>query len=38
MAKSGTWEGILEGNALKYRDAFENARLAAEKELCLKSS
>ena len=38
MAKSGTWEGILEGSALKYRDVFENARLAAEKELCQKIS
>ena len=38
MAKSGTWEGILEGNALKYKDVFENARLAAEKELCQKIS
>ena len=38
MAKSGTWEGVLEGNALKYKDVFENARLAAEKELCQKIS
>ena len=38
MAKSGTWEGILEGNALKYKDAFENARLSAEKELSDKKT
>lgn len=33
MAKSGTWERILEGNALKYREVFEKARLAAEREI-----
>jgi ribonuclease D len=33
MAKTGTWEGILEGSSLKYRPAFEKARLDAEKDL-----
>ncbi len=36
MAKSGTWETVLEGNTLRYKDSFENARLAAEKELADK--
>ena len=38
MAKSGTWEGILEGSALKYRESFEKARLAAENEISEKFS
>ncbi len=36
MAKSGTWEGILEGYSLRYKDSFENARLAAAEELSKK--
>lgn len=38
MAKSGTWEGILEGNALQYTNSFEKARLAAEREISEKFS
>lgn len=33
MSKSGTWEDILEGEKLAYRKVFEDARLAAMKEL-----
>lgn len=33
MSKSGTWENILEGEKLAYRKVFEDARLAAMKEL-----
>ena len=33
MAKKGTWEGILEGSSLRYKDVFERARLEAEAEL-----
>ena len=33
MAKKGTWEGILEGPALRHTDVFEKARLDAENEL-----
>lgn len=33
MAKKGTWEGILEGPSLRYKDVFEKARLDAETEL-----
>lgn len=33
MAKKGTWEGILEGPALRYKPVFEKARLDAEAEL-----
>lgn len=33
MAKRGTWEGILEGQALRYKAVFEKARLDAEMEL-----
>ncbi|MBQ7508157.1 MAG: 3'-5' exonuclease [Spirochaetales bacterium] len=33
MAKAGTWEGCLEGPALRWRGVFEKARLSAEKEI-----
>ena len=33
MAKKGTWEGILEGPALRYKPVFEKARLDALAEL-----
>jgi len=33
MAKKGTWEGILEGDALAHADVFEKARLEALSEL-----
>lgn len=33
MAKTGTWEGILEGPSLRYTNAFEKARLDAEKDI-----
>ena len=33
MAKKGTWEGILEGPALRYKPVFEQARLDALAEL-----
>jgi len=33
MAKTGSWEGILEGPSLKYKQAFEKARLDAERDL-----
>ena len=33
MAKTGTWEGILEGTSLRHKAAFEKARLDAEHDL-----
>lgn len=33
MAKNGTWEGILTGTKMRYSGVFEQARLAALKEL-----